>query len=308
MEIPAFDPFANKPDISASSRKLYTFNLTKLNNGKPIKDLKFLSNADMVEKINTLKPNTRRTYLISVVSALKNRPEAKFKKLYAKFYELLVNLNKELKDNTEKTEKVKENWMEQDGVKEKQEELKEILNQIHDKKKITETEYKHLLDLVVLSLYTLQQPRRNKDYTEMMVVKKLPEETTKNYLDLGDWNWVFNNYKTQKKYKQQIISVPEDLKSILQVYLKFHPQAKEIKKKNPQDIHFLVHQDGSPISTSTEMTRMLNKIFGKKIGCSMLRAIFLTDKYGKASEELKADTEAMGTSVGTANTNYIKQD
>jgi len=165
METPTFDPFANKPDISASSRKLYTFNLTKLNNGKPIKDLKFLSNADMVEKINALKPNTRRTYLISVVSALKNRPEAKFKKLYAKFYELLVNLNKELKDNTEKTEKVKENWMEQDGVKEKQEELKGILNQIHDKKKITETEYKHLLDLVVLSLYTLQQPRSNKDYT-----------------------------------------------------------------------------------------------------------------------------------------------
>jgi hypothetical protein len=40
----------------------------------------------------------------------------------------------------------------------------------------------------------------------------------------------------------------------------------------------------------------------------MLRAIFLTDKYGKQNEELKADTKAMGTSVDVANTNYIKQD
>jgi hypothetical protein len=112
-----FDPYSNKPDISATSRKLYLHNLTKLNGGKAVSNLKFLSNADLLDKINEAKPNTRRTYLISVVSALKDRPEAKFKKLYAKFYEQLVNLNKELKDNTEKTPKVKENWVEQDDVK-----------------------------------------------------------------------------------------------------------------------------------------------------------------------------------------------
>jgi len=307
MEHPIFDPFSHKPDISPSSKKLYTFNLTKLNGGKTIKDLKFLTKPDILEKINALKPNTRRTYLISVVSALKNRPEAKYKKLYSKFYEHLVNLNKELKDNTEKTERVKENWMEQDDVKQKVEELKSILSTIQDKKKISEEEYKHLLDLVVLSLYTLQQPRRNKDYCDMMIVKGVPENTEHNYLDISDWNWIFNNYKTAKKYTQQILSVPDDLKTILETYLKFHPSSKDIKKKNIQNIHFLVHFDGSPINTSTEMTRILNKIFGKKIGCSMLRAIFLTSKYGKATEELKADTQAMGTSVDTANTNYIKQ-
>jgi hypothetical protein len=41
MATTSFDPFANKPDISESSRKLYTFNLLKLNDGKAIKDLKF---------------------------------------------------------------------------------------------------------------------------------------------------------------------------------------------------------------------------------------------------------------------------
>jgi hypothetical protein len=39
----------------------------------------------------------------------------------------------------------------------------------------------------------------------------------------------------------------------------------------------------------------------------MLRNIFLTDKYSDVIEELKKDTSAMGTSVGTAMNNYIKE-
>jgi len=307
MTEPTFDPFSNKPDISATSRKLYLYNLTKLNGGKSVNNLKFLSNTDLLDKINEAKPNTRRTYLISVVSALKDRPEAKFKKLYAKFYEHLVNLNKELKDNTEKTPKVKENWMEQGDVKEIQSSLQEIIPKIQNKKKISPEEYDELLKLVVLSLYTLQAPRRNKDYVDMSIVKKVPADTDHNYLDISEWKWVFNNYKTQKKYQQKIVDVPTELQDILKVYLKFHPDAKELKKKTPEKAsHFLMKADGTGITTSTDMTRLLNKIFGKKIGCSMLRSIFLTDKYGKMAEEMKDDTSAMGTSVDTALNNYIK--
>ncbi len=65
-------------------------------------------------------------------------------------------------------------------------------------------------------------------------------------------------------------------------------------------------QDGKAIDTSTEMTRTLNKIFGKKIGSSLLRNIFLTDKYKDTKEELEEDVKAMGTSSNTATTNYIK--
>lgn len=307
MTEPTFDPFSNKPDISATSRKLYLYNLTKLNGGKSVNNLKFLSNADLLDKINEAKPNTRRTYLISVVSALKDRPETKFKKLYAKFYEHLVNLNKELKDNTVKTPKVKENWMEQGDVKEIQGALQEIIPKIQNKKKISPEEYDELLKLVVLSLYTLQAPRRNKDYVDMSIIKKVSADTDHNYLDISEWKWVFNNYKTQKKYQQKIVDIPTELQDILKIYLKFHPDAKELRKKTPEKpSHFLMKADGTGITTSTDMTRMLNKIFGKKIGCSMLRSIFLTDKYSKMAEEMKDDTSAMGTSIDTALNNYIK--
>lgn len=309
-EVKIFDPFSNKPNISATSRKLYLFNLMKLNGGKEIKNLKFLDKPDVLERMNEMKPNTRRTYLISIVSALKDRPEAKSKKLYSKYYEHLMALNKDLKDNTEKSEKVKENWSSQDEVNEVLEKLKEIIPAIQNKKKINEEEYNKLLHLVVLSLYTLQAPRRNRDYTEMVIVRKEPESTDSNYLDQTDWKWIFNNFKTQKKYSKQTLDIPEALKEILQLYFKFHPKAKELKaKKAPEaPIHFLVYYDGSPVATSTDMTRILNKIFGKKIGCSLLRAIFLTDKYGKETSDLKADTLAMGTSIETAQNNYIKKD
>jgi hypothetical protein len=308
MEKPTFDPFSNKPDISASSRKLYTFNLTKLNGGKEIKNLNFLSKPEILEKLEEMTPNTRRTYIIAIVSSLKDRPEAKYKKLYSKFYEHLTKINADLKTNNTKSEKQEANWLPQEEVMKTSSELAEVIPQIRSKKSISSAEYDTLLKAVVLGLYALQKPRRNKDYTDCLIVRKVPEDTSHNYLDIENWEWVFNNYKTEKTYKQKKIAVPEELKEILQVYLKFHPCSKQIKKKTFEPVPFLAHQDGKPINTSTEMTRMLNKIFGKKVGSSLLRNIFLTDKYGKVAKEMANDVSEMGTSIQVANDNYIKQD
>lgn len=303
-----FDPFSLKPDISASSKKLYTHNLTKLNGGKPIVNLNFLSKKDVLERLDALSPNTRRTYLIAIVSCLKDRPEKKYKNLYTKFYEPLMALNKQLKDNTLKTDKVKENWVDQSAVLDKRSSLASIIDEISGLKKVSEEQYNRLLNAVILSLYTLQPPRRNKDYTDMMICMGQHEDETKNYLDIKNWKWIFNNYKTKKKYKQQVEEVPADLKAILEVYIKFHPEAKMLKKKVFDPVPFLVHFDGKPINTSTEMTRILNKIFGKKVGVSMLRASYLTDKYGDKMKDLEDTTNAMGTSVDVAMNNYIKKD
>jgi len=308
MEATTFDPFSNKPDISASSRKLYTFNLKKLNDGKDIKNLNFLSKPEILAKLEEMNPNTRRTYIIAIVSSLKDRPEAKYKKLYSKYYELLIKLNGELKTNTTKSDKQKENWVEQDDVMKTCNELAEIIPLIQSKKSVSEEEYNRLLQAVVLGLYCLQAPRRNKDYTDCLIAKKVPDDKEHNYLDVSNWEWVFNNYKTEKTYKQKKIAIGDEMRRVLQVYLKFHPFAKQIKKKVFEPVPFLMHHDGKAINTSTEMTRMLNTIFGKKVGSSLLRNVFLTDKYGDVAKEMKEDVAAMGTSVQVANDNYIKTD
>ena len=51
---------------------------------------------------------------------------------------------------------------------------------------------------------------------------------------------------------------------------------------------------------------ILNKIFNKKIGSSMLRNMYLTNKYGKIMKEMKDDVKDMSTSVEVAMNNYIK--
>jgi hypothetical protein len=57
------------------------------------------------------------------------------------------------------------------------------------------------------------------------------------------------------------------------------------------------------------MTALLKKVFkNEAMGVSLLRNIFLSDKYSNAMKDLKEDTEAMGTSTGTALGTYIKKE
>jgi hypothetical protein len=306
----------NKKEISPNSLNLYTKNLIRLNDGKEIKNLNFLKNTEnILDKIKDYKPNTRRTYIISIVSLLKQEP--KLKKLYDIYYKILLEYNTTLKNNNDKSDKQNDNWITQEEVLEKQKELEEILPVIINKKSITQDQYEKLFNLLILSLYTLNPPRRNLDYLKMNIVSKyisdianniLPKiNDNNNYIDLLNKNFIFKNYKTKKTYNEQVVPINDKLNDIIKIYLKFHPMKKDIKGKK-FNIPFLVDFEGNQYNNSNNITRKLNKIFGKKIGSSMLRNIFLTDKYSDNLKELNNDTTAMGTSNNTANTNYIKTD
>jgi hypothetical protein len=79
------------------------------------------------------------------------------------------------------------------------------------------------------------------------------------------------------------------------------------KKKN-SFIPLLVDYEGLPYESKNTITRILNKIFKKNIGSSMLRNIYLTNKFGDKVEELNKTAEAMGTSSNTIQNQYIKID
>jgi len=282
-------------NISASSKKLYLHNLKKLNNNQEIKNLNFLKNTESIlEEINSKKDNTKRTYLISIVSALKESNSKPHKKLYDFYYPYLEELNKSLKDNTSMKEKEIENWITEEELKEITDKCDEILEEIKGKRKLTPEQYDKLLNCLILSLFTKTPPRRNLDYIEMIV--DVPQENkTTNYYHKG--KFYFNRFKTQKTYQQQVIDVPSNLDEIIKLYLKHKPNETK---------DFLVRYDHRPLKTSTDMTRILNKIFDKKISASMLRKLYLTNKYEKVMGELEQDTKKMGTSVNTAKDNYIK--
>lgn len=303
----------NKKNISETSKKLYIQNIKRLNGNQEIKNLNFLNNSSKIfEKIKDKSKNTQRTYLISVVSLLKELPEKKYKKLYDIYYKILMEFNKDLKDNTEKSEKQKDNWISQDELTQIYESTKEkaIPNLLPNRKKdATPEQWETILKYFILSLYYLQSPRRNKDFLEMYVIKKYSDDLDKtfNYYSVDDKTFHFCNYKTKGTYQTQNIKLNDDMENVMNEYLLNHPMRKEIKKLS-EKIPLLVYANGEKLKSSDVITRLLNKIFKKKIGSSMMRQMYLTDKYADLNKEKQIDAQNMGTSSGTIDSNYVKID
>lgn len=291
-------------DLSDGSINLYLRNLKKLNDNQEFKTLKFLSKPEeVINKIKDLKDNTQRQYLISIVSCLKVLDK---QPLYKKYYKLMLNIHDKIKEKPteEMTETQKKNWLNWDDVLKIYGEMKDKLKL--NKTKITEQQYNNLLHFTILSLFVLIQPRRNLDYMKMMITFNENTEDKKfNYLDVKKKQFIFNVYKTAKEETKKngslIVDIPEDLMKVLETYIKFHP----LKKKN-ENIPFLVYYNGEPLNKVNTITRILNKIFGKKIGASMLRHSFLSYKYGDLLKEQEKDAKAMSHNIMTQK-DYIKQ-
>lgn len=289
--------------LSDSSIKLYLKALKNLNDKNTIKNFRFLTKPEAIlDKLKDYKPTTQRNAIIAVVSVLK----ALDNPLYNKYYDIMINMTKSINEankSNEKTETQKENWMKWDEVVKV---FDKMMDEIKPSRTITEQEYNHLLATVVLGLYTLIPPRRNKDYTEMYItnVKDASKgDASKNYLDMKKQQFIFNVYKTAKKDGQLIIAIPAQLQSLLKLYIKYHPLKTQMKNS---DVPFLVGFDGRKMPENG-ITRILNKIFKKKVGSSMLRHIYLSSKYGNVLEEQKEDQKMMSHNLSTQR-DYIKTD
>jgi hypothetical protein len=309
--------------INEKSSNLYIKTLWTLNNKEPFNNLSFLKNTEEINKIlSTYKDNTIKTMLSAIVSVLslyKDKPA--YKKIYQYYYDKMMGKATEMKneiDINEKTTAQKDNWITWDDVINARNILKQAVEQFKDNKLITPAQYDILLAYIVLLCYSDIPPRRNADFIEMYFIpsNRTNLDKSKNYLVWDKLQFLFNNYKTAKKYGTQIVEfdpknndgTTKELYDALIVYLKFHPlnPSPNLKKlpKNTE-FKFLVYSDGSPMVAVNSITRILNKIFNKKIGSSMLRHIYLSSKYN--INEMMADAEAMGHSLNEQR-QYLKED
>ena len=282
--------------VAESTANAYIRAMYLLNGKQPYKNLTFLKNtsaiADLVSKYAESTIKTIYASIVSVLSLFKDKPT--YKKIYQHYYDLMMGKSEEAKQNesSDKTQKQTDNWITWDEVQKKVADLREKVAEFKSNKSITSQQYESLLHYLIVSLYTETQPRRNQDYLDMYVAKKQPTETEHNYVVLTKTkptSFVFNKFKTSKKYGQQTLEVPETLANVISEYLKFHPLKKNASYK------FLVSYDGTPVTAVNAITRVLNKIFGKRVGSSMLRHIFLSTKYD--IKEMEKDANAMGHSV-----------
>jgi hypothetical protein len=288
--------------LAPKSIGLYIKNLQRLNDNRPLTDFRFLEKPEVIDKkLEDYAPTTQRNFVIAIVSALNlGGSSGKHKKLYTHYYEKMINMNKEIKTAPKKTAEGLPKWS-------------DILSSFHTlyakaeelprKGTLSDKEYNGLLKAVVAGLYVLQPPRRNGDYLDMCIIYGIPKDASDeiNYLDTKNWEFVFNKYKTSKTYGEYKAVVPPRLKSLISLYLLHHPILSAIKTKKGREQPicrpFLVYKDGEPLTQINAITRVLNSVFGRGIGSSQLRHIYLTDKYGEVTKEKEADSLAMGHSV-----------
>lgn len=273
--------------LKENSIKLYLSQLTRLNDGKePTTYKAFEDTAEVDRKLEPYATNSKRTFYIALVSFLPERNKAR--KYY---YDKMMEINKGSFENTEKSQKQKDNWLTQEEVMKVWKDLEKKAETIYNSPKLTASDFIELRKFILLSLFVLQPPRRALDYTHMILVPQYEEGMDKkyNYMSLNDKTFYFNNYKTAGAYKTQAIPINPELFDIITSY---------------SIDGFLF---GKPIPSQT-ITSMFNSIFKKKVSVSMLRNIFLTSKYGGKIDELKADIKHMATSMNMATNHYIKRD
>ena len=302
-----------KKKLSDASIEVYLRNLKKLNDNKPLEDasFKFLENSEsIIKKLDSFKETTKRNYLISIVSILSlYQSNEKIKALHDTYHALMMTKKAEIQEvqsTGSKSDTQAQNWVDWDSVKEQHKLLGEKVEAFYKKKTIPPEDFLTLTAYMILSLYVLIPPRRNKDFCLMRVVDNfVPDETTNNfnYYDINKKKFIFNNYKTSKKYGRYDIQIPRPLQLVINKYLKH--RAYKFPLDDNHNKPFLIKPDGKALDKSNDITKTLNKVFGKAIGSSMLRHIFLTDKYSTVFKTAKIDAEMMAHS-GTEQKKYIK--
>lgn len=292
--------------------------LRTLNGGNDFSSLDFLLNKEAMDEILAkYNDKSRQVVIYTIITALESnyiRLPSKVQPVLKKYKEDYEALKKDnMKNTNEKTEKMENNWINWSDVKEMWEEMNKMY------KNGDNDDLDFMLRFVIMSLFVLLPPRRNADYMKMVITNDEDYDTMdddKNYINTETQEFIFNNYKTSKTYGRQIIKIPDELFKIILKYFmsRTRKTIKLIKEDKPNNelrategSAFLVFSDGRPLNQDNHITRILNKIFGKNIGASMLRNIYITNELPNDIKKRKEIAKMMGHSVSTQINNYTKE-
>lgn len=289
--------------VKENTANKYIRDLYIVNRNQPFRNLAFLKKYGEVDvAISPYALNTQKNIIISVVSVLSLFKDKKsYKNAYNYWNGRLHILNEEAKEQNKKmNNKERENYMKWEDIIDIRDNLRQDVAHFQDNNSISQRQFAILKKYLVLSLYTYIPPRRNRDYQECYIVwGERNREDDRNYYDAKNHKFIFNQYKTSKRYGQQILNIGGErgLVNALDIWIKHHPLLKGKRLTRNTNTRLLVNYDGSPLDSVNAITRILYSALGKKIGSSMLRHIYLTDKYKNELSEMRADAEAMAHST-----------
>lgn len=234
-------------------------------------------NTDMIYKYTKIRDEINKIYEESNASSVWSDKQLKNLITAEEFYGMIADIGRELR-----------------------------ARQLKKKKKLTESDRSLLQIYTILNIHR-EIPLRN-DLAGMVVIQQkdfeqMDEEDKKvgNFLVTGKGIMFMslNDYKTSRKYGSLKIMLNQNLRRIVRFHLHFSINE-----------HLLVRADGKPMSKnllSQVILREFKKRTGKNISTTMLRKIYLTEKYGTFKEELEKDNNNMMHSMDEALSVYVKE-
>lgn len=281
----------NRPNLNEKTTKTYVsllFNLHKKLEAK-LDDISwFQKEKNLILKHLENIPNNSRKTLLSALYVLTNDKEYQNDMI-----KLCKIVNDEYKTQT-KSEKQDKNWISMDEIKAKYEIYLDKVKSIFSSKTIGD--YSTVVRFFLLAFLSGSveglEPRRSMDYGLMKIRNYEPK--TDNFYKGG--KFYFNQYKTSSTYGLKIIPVPKLLNVLLKKWIKLNPTE-----------YMLFSKSLKPLSSS-QISKILNKIFDKNVSVDMLRHIYLSNMYHNLPElkQMEKTASNMGHSLTTA-LEYIKK-
>lgn len=253
------------------------------------------NNQEEIIRIIKTRPVSSRASILSPVSVIIN-DETKNKIVRDELKKTVIE-RQNFANSGVRSKKQEENWVSYDDIMGIWEHYLHLANAVYAMPENVQNPGTKLefTKFIILSLTTgvYFPPRRS----EWCSVKFRNYANTDNYIDIERKKFVLNQYKTAKFYGRIEIDIPEDLMTHLNHYF-------EVVR--PRGDYLLSTEKGTPVSNA-RLTTILNDIFGKKVGTSMLRHIYKTSRNMDMPTVQKLLDEARQMGHGLAQSlQYIK--
>ncbi len=295
-----------RPNLKPNTIKQYEAQLRKLQKLFDSDNYDFLNDPKKVEeKINHLHYTSRRNVYNAVIILLLALD--KDKELVDTYGEMRDELNKQYQDEQASgkiSDKQKDNFVDIDEIYKMLTQMEQEIKTLKKKSSLNQNE-RQLIKAYTIFSSLVRIPVRN-DLAGLIYISKTTynkltdkEKEDNNYLVQlkNNLQYIFNEYKTAKKYKENVIDIPKDLQKILRMYIKFNDY-------KIGDVIFPISKNG----LTQLLTKYSMKYMNKKISSTMIRKSYLSSKYSDMKKEMEEDAKIMGHSVATQQKVYVKND
>jgi len=296
-----------RPNLKPISIKQYEAQLKKIKKIFNADDYDFLNNPkDVEDKLSDLHyTSVRNLYNAVIILLMALNSSKKYDKLIKNYSDLRDELNDKYIEEQKSgiiSEKQKPNFASMEEIEKMLKELKSEVNVIKKKSKLNKTD-KSTVRAWILFNMLIRIPTRN-DASNMLYIsqkdyKKLSDDDKKqhNYLvdERNNLKFIYNQYKTSKKWGELVVPVPPDLKPMIRSYIKI------MDYKLNDNIFPLTRNALSQLLVKTS-----KRILNKNISSTMIRKIYMSDKYSDMKEEMEKDAKILGHDVSVGQSVYTK--